>query len=189
MKTIKFFTLTVLLSSFFISCSKDKDEPQPEPKTVYVCQDTRYTGANCDQQKTPKKVFLTKLVVTGFEQYKMAPNTPWDGCCDIGDGRPELQLNVFAGTSSYRFGTNFLTDANFNQRYEFVNGISSTLPIELTDPDYGYYVRVSDVDAGASNDIMADVHFTPYHSTNGFPNILYVNTGNTTMEIHLSYEF
>ena len=188
MKSINFFTLTILLSSFFISCSKEKDTPQPEPQTVYVCQDSRYTGANCDQQKTPTKIWVNKIAITRFPQYKQAPNITWDGTTDIGDQRPDLQLELWKNTSSYQFGTSVVWDANYNQRYDWIQTLSNKFPFQLENSG-NYYVRASDYDNGGIKEVMGEVYFTPYHNTNGFPPILYLSSNEIDVELHITYEF
>lgn len=189
MKTINFFTLTILLSSFLISCSKKKDTPQPEPQTVYVCQDSRYTGANCDQQKTPTRIKITKVVLNSFNQFKSGTTT-WDDCCDYGDYRPDVIIQLYEGTprpGSFQFGLPAIWDANYNQSYAITQDNLNQFPFDLS-LNTSYTITVEDSDLGTDESMGTSI-IQSYSSTNGFPEILYANTGITNVEIHLSYEF
>lgn len=191
MKTIKRTLILALMASIIslVGCKKDKETPQPEPEKVYVCQDTRYTGANCDQQKTPKKVYITKIAITKFPQYKVAPNITWDGSSDYGDTRPDVAISFYRGVSLGRFILATVWDANYNQRYEFTSGLSTAFPYEIDEPSSSYFFRVEDLDIGSTDDLIGEVHFTPYTSTNGFPSVGYFSNGDIDFEVSFSYEF
>lgn len=189
MKTIKFFAIAIIGTGLFLSCSKEKDTPQPEPQTVYVCQDSRYTGANCDQQKKPKKITVTKVVLSSFSRYKTG-TANWDDCCDYGDYRPDVIIQLYEGTprpGSFQFGLPAIWDANYNQSYAITQDNLNQFPFELS-LNTSYTVTVEDSDLGTDESMGTSI-IQSYSSTNGFPEILYANTGKATVEMHLSYEF
>lgn len=193
MKKMKLMSILFLTVILMVACGKDKDTPAPDPITVIVCQDSRYTGPNCDQQIMPKKISITKVAVTSFPEYKIAPNTTWDVMTNNvpGSVRAELKVELYTGfpaPTSYEFGTSAISDAYHNQRHEFTQSLSQYFPIEIGSPSASHTLRLNDVDVGSS-DIIQDLVFTPYHSTNGFPAILYLNNGSTNVEVHLRYDF
>ena len=189
MKKTKKVLILFLASILMVvsSCNKEKDDPQPQNNTV-ICQDSRYTGPNCDQQKTPTKILITKISITKFPQYKQVPNVTWDGTTDIGDYRPDVSIQLWKNTSSYQFGTSTVWDANYNQRYDWIQSLSNDFPFEL-DPSGNYYVRANDYDNGGVKEVMGEVYFTPYNNTNGFPSILYLSSNEIDVELYITYEF
>lgn len=169
-----------------VGCSKEKDPPAPtpDPVIVYQCQDTRYTGPNCDQQKTPSKIVINKVVVTHFPQYNLGNN--WD-VTDFGDYRPDLFAQMDNG-SSYLFYTDFVLDANFFQPHTFTVAYPTPFPFELTNPLAQYNIAAMDADNGPDQ-LMAEIAFVPYNSTNGFPSVLYINNSLVGFEIYITYVF
>jgi len=187
MKTIKRTLILALMASIIslVGCKKDKDAPKPNntssPPQTSTC-DEGYTGANCQTQITPSKIRITKITVTKFPQYDNG--SPWDNI-DIGDSRPELFVEFLIGSTSL-FSTGYYQDANYNQSYDFTG--SSYLPFDIISPTSSYTIRAWDYDTGA-NDYIGGFIFTPYHSTNGFPSIIYVSSSTLEFKIYVSYYF
>jgi len=194
MKKIKLKLMLFLAASLSIaaisSCSKEKEPPAPEPKTVYVCQDPKYTGVNCDQQKTPKRIFITKVELVSFREFKSGTTT-WDDCCDYGDYRPEITIHFYEGTprpGSFQFGLPMVWDANHNQQYVFIQDNQNKFPFEIgVGPDYT--IDVMDYDLGGVEEMVAQIVFSSYYSINNFPSVIDRNTSNAHVKIYLDYEF
>lgn len=189
MKKINSILMFVVLSGILtvIGCSKEKDAPAPTPPaTVYVCSDIRYTGENCNIQKTPAKIFITKLEITGFNQTNQGNN--WDGCCDYGDARPDLVLQLFKDINSYQFSTDVILDADYNQTYTYNSALNTPFPFEL-EVGAEYHIDAVDYDLGGATQYIGSDYFTSYTSTNNFPSIIQIGGSNMTVKIYLYYQF
>ena len=189
MKKTSRLLMLILAAGLMVACSKEKDAPQPEPEKVYVCQDNRFTGPNCDQQKKPKKIWVTKVILSSFRELKYG-NLTWDDCCDYGDYRADVVIRFYEGTprpGSFQFGLPIVWDANHNQQYVYLQDNLNQFPYEIS-LSTDYTIDIMDYDLGGE-EMIAQLYFTSYTNTNGFPSIIEKNTSNGHVKIYLDYEF
>lgn len=186
MNSIKFFILTPLLIMIFVSCSKEKDPPQPKNSSsgggTSTCN-SGYTGTNCTTQITPSAIRVNKVVVTKFTQYDGGSN--WD-VLDVGDSRPDLYITLSLGPSIL-LTSNYFQDVNYFQNYTFNS--SGKFPFDIVVPTSQFTIRAYDYDSG-TDDFMGGVIFTPYYNTNNFPTVITLDAGGSVaFQLHVSYYF
>ena len=126
------------------------------------------------------KIKITKIVVTGFP----ATDTNGGGW-DLTDGA-DIYPYLFVGTTVIYDSPVLQPNANPSIDYEFI----PASPIEIN-PTTTYTLSLYDYDDTSTDDFMGGVVFTPYQSTNGFPEILDLapTGGNVTFKLHITYTF
>lgn len=176
----------ILLFVFVISC---KDEDPCDGITCMndgVCINGQcdcpenYEGADCSDQKTPSKMFITKIVITKF------PATEGDGGgWDLSDG-PDIFPYLYQGNTLIWESPNMAENADPSKEYE----VTLATPIAIS-ATAQYNIGLSDYDGIDAADFMGGVTFVPYSDTNGFPEerVLDPDGGSVAFKISLRYEF
>lgn len=188
MKKLK---LIVFITSFVLmyGCQKEKDTPTPSettPPPTSTCP-TGYTGTNCVIQITPSSIRINKIKVTKFPQYNSGNN--WDGCCDIGDYKPDLYITL-KNSSSVLLSTGYFQDSDYYQTYEFNSGNTSSLPYYISDVSSLLTISVYDKENIVSDELIGGYNFFLYSNTNGFPTVMTLGAGgNITFEFQVTYIF
>jgi hypothetical protein len=184
----KYFFFVILAIVF--SCKKNN----PDPCVGITCLNggtcanglcvcpQGYTGANCSQQITPKKITITKIQVTKFPATKVG-GAGWD----LTSG-PDIYPVISKGTTLiWKSPINF-TDANSSLTYDFTPSPN----IDLTSPTDQYTIELFDYDGGiVADDWMGGLYFIPYSITNNFPPIITIDaTGSVvTFKIFVTYSW
>jgi hypothetical protein len=179
--------LMLIASITLFTCSKDED-----PCEAITCLNggecanglckcsERYKGPDCSQQVTPSKIKITKITVTGF------PATESNGAgWDLTDGADIFPF-LFVGNTVIYDSPVLQPNANPSIDYDF----TPTSPIEIN-PTTTYTLSLYDYDDTSADDFMGGVVFTPYESSNGFPEVLDLAPvgGSVTFKLHISYIF
>lgn len=157
-----------------ISCNKDNCEGHMCMNDG-VCVDgwcdcaDGYEGFECEDQKTPRKMFITDVLVTRFPA--LDNGSGWD----LQDG-PDIFIQFGKGGDLLYEASAFYENADPNEEFSF-----SAISIEIEDATDSHIIQVMDYDHGQSDDDwMGGIEFTPYFSnTNGFPTTLELDAGGT----------
>jgi hypothetical protein len=160
MNRIFSFVLMLLLGVTFNSCQKTCEEG--------------YTGSNCDVEKPPVKMTITKITVNGFPA-----NDPNGSQWDIGNSG-DIYIAITGESTTY------YEDASATGSYSF----NPTTPIDILYPTMTYNVVLYDNDGGTflnPDDLVGTVPFKPYQSGTFFPNVLTFTSGNTTVDLTVTY--
>ena len=183
MKTIYQFSLALLTSCFFFftSCSESNcDDTMCMNGGVCLegtcdCPDN-FTGPNCDEQVTPDKVRFRTIQVTRF------PATDGDAMWDEADG-PDLYFRLYKGDEPLAQPIIDMQNADANQDYFFFIEI-----IDVRDAFAEYRLELRDYDPDDADDVLGEVKFTPYQSSNGFPaSMILDNGGAVAFNVELEY--
>jgi len=142
-----------------------------------LCSD-KYTGADCSEQSTPEKIRIRTIQLTRFPG--MNNGELWDAT-----NGPDLYFRLFEGDQAIAQPIIAFDDANETQSYYFFIDI-----IDLRNVLTEHTIQLRDYDAEDDDDIMGEVKFIPYYTTNGFPSKIVVDNGGSiafTMEIDYIY--
>ncbi len=138
-----------------------------------------YTGANCSQQVTPTLLRVHKIEVIQF------PLTDATAGWDLTSG-PDIYPALWLGNTLLWESSSLYEDAVPGPAY----GFTPSPAIELTSPVSQYTIRLYDYDAIGSDDFMGGIVFTPYHSSNNFPNVLTLDAGgDVAFRLYVSYSW
>jgi len=164
-----FATLSLAVAFVFLaSCGKNCEEG--------------FTGKNCDIEKIPTKVTITKIVVNAF-----APLDPSQLQWDIGSGADiypvvtgENTANVvWSAPTSYQ-------DADANTAYTF----EPEIVLDLIYPEKYYTIMLMDNDGGTifnQDDAIATAVFLPYNAGQSFPEVITLNSQNMEVDLYVKY--
>ena len=144
--------------------------------------DEGFTGKNCDIEKIPTKVTITKIVVNAF-----APLDPSQLQWDVGSGADiypvvtgENTANVvWSAPTSYQ-------DADANTAYTF----EPEIVLDLIYPEKYYTIMLMDNDGGTifnQDDAIATAVFLPYNAGQSFPEVITLNSQNMEVDLHVKY--
>lgn len=142
-----------------------------------LCAD-KYTGANCSKQNTPEKIRIRTIQLTRFPG--MNHGAQWDDT-----NGPDLYFRMFEGEQPIAQPIIAFDDASEEKDYYFFIDI-----IDLSNVLTEHTIELRDYDAEDDDDIMGEVTFIPYYSTNGFPSKIVVDNGGSiafTMEVDYFY--
>ena len=138
-----------------------------------------YTGANCSQQLTPEIIRINKIEVTRF------PATDGGAGWDLTSGA-DIFPYLTVGSQTVWTSSNYFSNANPNLTYSF----TPTPAIELTNPLSQHTITLYDYDDLDADDFMGGIYFTPYHSSNGFPDVLILDAGGgVAFKLHVTYSW
>jgi hypothetical protein len=167
MNRIFSFVLMIFLGVTFNSCQKTCEEG--------------YTGSNCDVEEQPVKMTITKITVNGF------PANDNGSQWDIGSGADMYVVVAGESTTNEIWrATNYYQDADHTASYSF----NLTTPIDILYPTMTYNVVLYDDDGESflnPDDLVGTVPFKPYQSGSSFPNVLTFTSGNTTVDLTVTY--
>jgi len=141
-----------------------------------VCPDG-YTAADCSQQETPDKIRITKIVVTKF------PATDDGAGWDLTSG-PDIYPELMLGNETIYSSSDFYQNADPSNNYTF----DLSPDVNIDEPNDKYIIRLYDFDDFDPDDFMGGIEFTPYSSSNEFPDVLFLNAGGAVaFNLHLEY--
>jgi hypothetical protein len=164
-----------LILSVLTNCQKDGTEKR--------C-DKGYTGSNCDQEITPTKIQITKIVAKTLPPFDTDGST-WDPA----GGKPDVYFQINDLTSSnVVFVSNY--SSNINPTSELSLDLSGS-NLLLNSPLNKYSIVAWDHDDLDSDDFMGGIQFIPYHKGEKFPKIIQLNCSgcNTSWELTVEYLF
>jgi len=193
----KFLLNTALVTILFLAfsgCSSDSDSsctPIPclnggvsNSDCGCDCPDG-YTGTDCGSQITPFRIKVNKVRVKYF------PNTNGSSNWDFSDA-PDIFVRLGLGTGSSvsliydsNVINNVLSDGVVN--YDFIPSSN----VYINSPLATHTIILGDYDTISSHELMGGFTFTPYNSTNDFPNtILLQDLGvPLSFELFVTYEW
>ncbi|MFN0213577.1 MAG: hypothetical protein ACKVT2_04925 [Saprospiraceae bacterium] len=198
MTTQKFKLPYVLLMAFFMlslaQCSKDnQDTPCPNTTcnnggTVTANCECEcpcwYSGSTCDNEKTPTRIDIDKIVITKFPPTN--GGAPWD---PPGPNTwADLVVIVYKECSPGPWCDIFTSSEKVNcdpgQSHTFQLPATS-----LSKPLEKYRVSLYDDDLGGITLFIGGVTFTPYKVGEKFPNPIKVSSGSVDFELYVKYYF
>lgn len=135
---------------------------------------TGWTGKSCDIQITPTLLKITRIDILSFPS----------GNYDIGSN-PDIYIKIYHGEELIHTQPNYFLNANPGSTYT-VNYSSN---INITDPTGYYSIVLYDYDDVDSDDFIGGLQFSPYFSTNNFPNFEVVTYENFSFKVYYEYEF
>lgn len=185
--------LTLICLTVVSSCKKDDDNDPitpPDPCANVTCLNggtclngtcscpDGYTGSACEDQVTPTKIRITKIVVTKF------PATSGSGAgWDLTSG-PDIFPEIKKGSTIIWSSSTFSQNANPSLDYEFIPAPQ----IDINYPNDQYTISLFDYDDLDPNDFMGGIYFTPYSSSNDFPSTLIIDGGgDVAFTIYVTY--
>jgi hypothetical protein len=144
---------------------------------------TGYSGSDCSQQVKPTRINIQSITVTDFQPTD-SNGAGWD-VFDGADAYAVLSLNGNVIASNENSRIEDVTNSPFSW---------SSLPsgFEMDDVTNQYQLSLYDYDDGlTADDFMGGIIFTPYNSTNGFPEKITVSCGNCSVafELKVDYDF
>lgn len=185
MKTIQYFSQVATICSilFITSCTKDFCE-----ESICLnggeCFDGKcncpesFTGTNCSEQRTPDKIRIRSIQVTKFPG--LNNSIGWDAT----DG-PDLYFRLYEGINPLSQPLMDIPNANDQEDYHFFIEI-----IDLRNVFNEHTLELRDYDAEDADDILGEVKFIPYYSTNGFPESMILDNGQKiAFNVELQYMF
>ncbi|UTW62770.1 PKD domain-containing protein [bacterium SCSIO 12741] len=144
-----------------------------------------YEGEFCNKQITPKYLTVNRIEITRFPS-KRSNGTDWDV---DGNGRPDIYVQMterLNGTELWKADDQIRTDAETKFTYDY----TPSPTFRLNDPEAEYVLGIYDYDDQSADDYMGGLYFTPYHSTNDFPDVITVDGGTkVAFKLHVSYSF
>ena len=180
--------LVLLLGVFFLSCGKEYPCENVTCRNGGICANgvcncpVGFTGSDCSLQQKPARINIRSATITKFPVTRPNGNS-WD----FSDG-PDIYLMLLL---------NNVEIAN-NRLQTIANTISTpvtftNLPLgfEMSDATNQYVLRVMDRDDFGPDEELGSIFFTPYQSTNGFPELLFVDCSvcNVAFVLTVTYEF
>lgn len=185
MKTIHFiissFSLCFLM--MITSCTKDFCE-DAACLNEGICIDggcdcpESYTGTYCEDQATPDEIRIRTIKVTRFPG--MNNGMSWDES----DG-PDLYFRLNEGQMPLAQPYSAVENADASQQYYFFIEL-----ILMQNVLNEHSLQLKDYDKEDDDDLLGEVKFTPYHSTNGFPSTIILDNGGPvafTIEVDYIY--
>jgi len=189
-----FYILIIILLTF--GCKKD-------PCESVICVNggdclngscycpTGYYGSDCSQQFTPNIIIIDSLVVTNFPFYDSS-NLYWDEATDtFPDLFPEIILYSGTDTAYWSYRINFNSDTNKNHTFTPFDEPEDVV-YDFTKPTNKYRFNLWDYDNSSSigdytDDLMGQIDFTPYNSSNKFPSVIRLDSAGLSTDIYISY--
>jgi len=162
----------------FLGCSSDSDSETSCP--------LGYTGSNCDMEKVPTKMFISKIRVTSF------PNQNNTSDWDVGSA-PDIFVRLGRGTGDANTVTLYTSNYFENvlstgtDTYDFV----PVTPIEILSPTQTHLIVLGDYDSVSANELMGGYTFTPYENGMDFPTEMDVYTAGSLLrfKLYVSYQW
>lgn len=153
------FIVLLVMVLMALSCQKD-DVNVP-------CPDG-FTGANCDREIPPSRMFIESIRIKRF------PSTESNGdSWDVLSPNPDLLITFGRkGQSPFYTHNTYIQDAVPGQSYTFNN-----LPIEISDPFNEYELTLWDFDDTSADDFMGGIIFEPYLIGQRFPRTVELDAG------------
>jgi hypothetical protein len=171
MRKVRYFlstTAVIVMSLLLYSCGLD-------------CP-PGYRGSNCDIEKTPTKVTITKIVVTNF-----AILDPSQLQWDLTDGADIYPVITGENTANVVWkAAVFYQNATPGVPYSFTPDIT----LDLIYPEMYYTCMLVDSDGNSifnNDDLMGTAVFKPYNAGDGFPEIIYLSNLDMQVELHVKY--
>lgn len=207
MKHLGFFAFLLAVTFGINSCGDDDPVAPTEPcatvKCVYgdcVLGDCDclegYTGTLCDEEKTPSKIVVTKMVIKAFPG--MNGTKTWDELEDDDGTGPDITLQVTDLVKTYFKARDLTTqlhpDADPGKTYDIPCSFS-ILPADDSE-DYTTELNFTLVDQDFVDNIedmffMGSIKADFKDSWPSFPSVIELSsaTGKLKLDLHVSYEF
>jgi hypothetical protein len=134
-----------------------------------------YTGPDCSDQQTPSAIKIEEIRCTSF------PATDGGAGWDLTSAAEIYVTLERNGNTFYESG--YYENANPSLTYTF----TPTGNLNMTSPLDSYNIRLYDFDDFDADDFMGGISFTPYSSTNGFPETINVQFGDLSFELDVTY--
>ncbi len=140
------------------------------------CPD-QFTGKDCSQQSTPDFIRLNSIQVTRF------PATNAGVSWDPTDG-PDIFFRLHSDEHPLAQPLVLFENADASTDYYFFINI-----IDFHHVKSVHRIQLFDYDGiGANHDLLGEISFTPYHDTNGFPQMVVIDEGGP-IAFTLTYEY
>ena len=167
----KYFILTALFFLTMFSCQKEPCEGKM-CLNEGVCVDgtcqcpDNFTGENCGEQRTPHFIRVTSVQLTRF------PATNAGVSWDPSDG-PDLFFKLSNDQHPIAQPIVLMENADPSlDSYFFIN------LIDIRHVESTHTMQLFDYDGvDADHDLLGEIRFDPYHSTNGFPTTIVLDDG------------
>lgn len=169
MKRIAILLLTHMFL-FVSSCSEDLYEDHDD------CYEG-YTGYDCEEQITPSKITITKVVVQRY------PSSISDGLSLY----PDIALKIYTDSDSYGPSNNYYEDASPWGSHDFYPNFKlydayDQIHVVLYDYDFLFGEIVD-------QDYMGGVQGVIYSNQNEFPSMVNFDYGSYEFDLYLSYQW
>jgi hypothetical protein len=127
----------------------------------------RYTGPECREEKTPKAMTVTEMIVTDY-RLKSLTNEEWDPSLSGPSSGPDLYLIMNRNNAKL-----YTSDTLANQKGNTIDW-NKRLPIKLGHPDRKHRIVFYDHDPSGEDELMGKLPFKPYRKHARFPNTIYI---------------
>lgn len=192
---------TIALLSLFASCGSD-EPPQTfcdfveclnggECNGVSCDCPLGYEGIDCALQINPTTIEITGITLHDFDVLDIEGNE-WDSKPeDIFPALPDTSFPDVFFSLSNNTGVIYSNQANVLNAEPGMDTELKILGGELIlmDWDIEHKITLLDLDRNGAIDLMDQVTFYPYNSTNNFPESVEVSNASTSFTVHLSYNF
>lgn len=172
MRPIQFFTaLATFILLTLSSCTEDPCENSLCANGGVCIEGTcdcpqGFTGPSCSEQDMPDRIRLTSVQVTRFPGFNS--DMQWDGT----DG-PDIYFRLYDQDQAIAQPMLLVEDADASQDYYFFINV-----IDMYNVTHQHRIQLLDYDGiDTRSDFLGEINFTPYHSTNGFPETILLDDG------------
>lgn len=140
---------------------------------------TGFEGSDCSQQTTPARIHLTSIRVLQFPPLK-ANGDSWD----LFDGADVYVSLALSGNEIANNRSAFIEDAALPPL-----SWSLSTAFVLDEPTNQYSLGIFDKDDFGTDEFMSGINFTPYYSTNHFPEKDTISCSNCPVVFEVTYNY
>ena len=140
-----------------------------------------YTGKYCEEQKTPQKIVVEKIIIRNFPSHK-DNGDEWDYWTDY----PDIYTVVYNTNKKQVYKQNsFFEEVTSEKNLVLTKG----LPFSLNNVENSYTIVLYDYDSSDDDNYMGKISFTPYKDNNGFPETIKVKNIDFSYNLKVRYKF
>ena len=142
------------------------------------CKEGFY-GNLCQYKLDPKGVYITKVVLTNFPEYKSN-----GGVWDNQSVRPDIFL-VLEINDNEVATTGYYTNCSPNNDYTY----TTNFPVFVSKTYYKITLKVYDYDGATGSELMSSGYFFLEDYESGLPSILSLGNSSINFKLHLDWTF